>query len=83
MVTGINSDIDYNGTIYHVQTEDGGINNPIVLTRIFCSGVLLTTRKTSYVYLLEIDGLINVVENLMKEQHNEMIQEIQSGQVKR
>jgi len=83
MVTGINSDIDYNGKVYHVQTEDGGINNPIILTRIFCTGILVTSRKTSYVYLLEMDGLKNVVENLMKEQHNEMIQEIHSGKVVR
>jgi len=83
MVTGINSDIDYNGKLYHVQTEDGGINNPIILTRIFCSGVLVTTRKTSYVYLLDMDGFKDVVENLMKEQHNEMIQEIQNGKIVR
>ena len=83
MVTGINSDIDYNGKLYHVQTEDGGINNPIILTRIFCSGVLVTTRKTSYVYLLDMDGFKDVVENLMKEQHNEMIQEIQDGKMVR
>ena len=81
MVTGINSDIDYNGKLYHVQTEDGGINNPIILTRIFCSGVLVTTRKTSYVYLLDMDGFKEVVENLMREQHNEMIQEIQNGKM--
>ena len=83
MVTGINSDIDYNGKVYHIQTEDGGINNPIILTRIFCTGILVTSRKTSYVYLLEMDGLKNVVENLMKEQHNEMIQEIHSSKVVR
>ena len=83
MVTGINSDIDYNGKLYHVQTEDGGINNPIILTRIFCSGVLVTTRKTSYVYLLDMDGFKDVVENLMREQHNEMIQEIQNGKMVR
>lgn len=81
MVTGINSDIDYKGKLYHVQTEDRGINNPIILTRIFCSGVLVTTRKTSYVYLLDMDGFKEVVENLMKEQHNEMIQEIQNGKM--
>lgn len=83
MVTGINSDVDYNGKTYHVQTEDGGIHNPMILTRIYCSGVLVTSRKTSYVYLLELDGFKNVVERLMKEQHNEMIQEVQNGKVVR
>ncbi len=81
MVTGINSDIEYHGKIYHVQTEDGGINNPIMLTRIFSNGMLITTRKTSYVYLLEMEGFKTVVERLMKEQHNEMILEIYNGKV--
>lgn len=83
MVTGVNSDVNYNGKVYHVQTEDGGINNPMILTRIYCSGVLITSRKTSYVYLLEMEGFRDVVERLMKEQHNEMIQEIQSGRMAR
>ncbi len=81
MVTGINSDIDYNNKMFHVQTEDGGLNNPIILTRIFCSGVLITTRKTSYVYLVEIEDWKSIVERLMKEQHDEMIQEIYRGNV--
>ncbi|MCC7203214.1 MAG: hypothetical protein IT393_11220 [Nitrospirae bacterium] len=83
MVTGVNSDVNYNGKVYHVQTEDGGINNPMILTRIYCCGVLITSRKTSYVYLLEMEGFRDVVERLMKEQHNEMIQEIQSGRMAR
>lgn len=83
MVTGMNSDIKCNGKVYHIQTEDMGINNPIILTRIFCAGELLTTRKTSYLYLLDIDGVTNVVESLMKEQHNEMIQEVHNGKVAR
>ncbi|MCC6543535.1 MAG: hypothetical protein IT392_03420 [Nitrospirae bacterium] len=81
MVTGINSDVEYSGKVYHIQTEDGGINNPIILTRIFSSGKLVTTRKTSYVYLLEMDDFKTVVENLMNEQHNEMIQEVHNGKV--
>ena len=76
MVTGLNSDIEHNGKMYHIQTEDGGLHNPIILTRIFCGGVLVSSRKTSYVYLLEIEGLREVVGRLMKEQHLEMVQKI-------
>ncbi|HAS17789.1 MAG: hypothetical protein A2Y48_01130 [Nitrospirae bacterium RIFCSPLOW2_12_42_9] len=79
MVTGINSDIVHNGKVYHVQTEDGGVNNPIVLTRTFFGGVVISSKKTSYVYLLERDDLRGVVEQLMNEQHKEMIQAIYKG----
>ncbi len=76
MVTGLNSDIEHDGKIYHVQTEDGGLRNPIILTRVFCGGIVVSSRKTSYVYLLDREDLKGVVEQLMKEQHQEMIQEI-------
>ena len=79
MVTGLNSEIEHNGKIFHIQTEDGGLRNPIILTRIFCGGILISSRKTSYVYLLDREDLRGVVEQLMKEQHQEMIQEIYGG----
>lgn len=76
MVAGLNSDVEHNGKNYHVQTEDGGLRNPIILTRVFCGGIVVSSRKTSYVYLLDREDLKGVVEQLMKEQHQEMIQEI-------
>ena len=80
MVTGLNSEIEHNGKSYHVQTEDGGISNPIILTRIFCGGVIVSSKKTSYVYLLDREDLRGVVEKLMREQHEEMIQEVYRNQ---
>ncbi len=76
MVTGLNSEVEHIGKTYHVQTEDGGLHNPIILTRIFCGGVIVSSRKTSYVYLLDREDLKGVVEQLMREQHQEMIQEV-------
>ena len=80
MVTGLNSEIEHNGKAYHVQTEDGGISNPSILTRIFCGGVIVSSKKTSYVYLLDREDLKGVVEKLMREQHEEMIQEVYRNQ---
>lgn len=79
MVAGINSDIECNGQRYHIQTEDGGLNNPMILTRVFRGGIVIASKKTSYVYLLEREDLRGVVGQLMNEQHNEMIQAIHKG----
>ena len=76
MVSGLNSEIEHKGKTYHVQTEDGGISNPIILTRIFCGGVSVSSKKTSYVDLLDREDLKGVVEKLMREQHEEMIREV-------
>lgn len=80
MVTGLNSEIENNGKTYHVQTEDGGLRNPIILTRVFFGGSVISSKKTSYVYLLDREDLKGVVEQLMREQHQEMIQEIYKSQ---
>ncbi len=30
MVTGFNTDVQHDGKIYHVQTEDKGVDNPLI-----------------------------------------------------
>lgn len=45
---GLNTDLNMRGQSYHIQTEDWGVNNPFIVTRIFCNGAVLKTIKTSY-----------------------------------
>jgi hypothetical protein len=77
--SGLNSDVERGGKTYHVQTEDGGIVNPVILTRLFSNGVLLSQRKTGYVYLLEREDLSDVVDRLMREQHQAVVTDLQQG----
>ncbi|HEY4485591.1 MAG TPA: hypothetical protein VI702_04605 [Nitrospiria bacterium] len=81
MITGLNSEVEYQGKVYHVQTEDSGSRNPAVLTILFCSGAILTTRKTSYSDILKAENLSAIVKDLMHEQHTKMIKELQSGRI--
>ena len=52
MQTGFNSDITYRGVSYHVQTEDWGLENPFIVSRVFQQGAVLKTFKTSYATFL-------------------------------
>lgn len=79
MLSGINTDIEYNGKVYHVQTEDKGINNPVVITQLFLGGTIMSSKKTSYADILRVDCLNDVVRDLMKEQHKSMVKELLSG----
>jgi hypothetical protein len=65
--------------MYHVQTEDGGMGNPVVLTRLFSGGVLLSSRKTSYVYLMDREDLETVIVSLMEDQHKAVIEDLRRG----
>ncbi len=80
MVVGFNHNFRYKGTVYHVQTEDGGIKFPSIITHLFIGGTILKTAKTSYADIIKSDRLEQVVEELMKEQHRDMLRRLRMGE---
>jgi len=79
MITGFNTDINYRGVVYHVQTEDRGINNPRVETIIYRKGEILDTRRTSYADIMSSDCVEEVIQAIMREQHEATIVDIRAG----
>ena len=78
-VTGFNHNIKHKGKVYHVQTEDSGINNPHIITHLFVGGNILASKKTSYADILNAENLSEVVRELMEEQHKEMLRNLING----
>jgi hypothetical protein len=78
-VTGFNHNIKHKGRVYHVQTEDSGVNNPHIITHLFVGGNILASKKTSYADILNVENLPNVVRELMEEQHKEMLRNLING----
>ncbi|MEE9614718.1 MAG: hypothetical protein V3W31_07165 [Thermodesulfobacteriota bacterium] len=68
------------GEVFHVQTEDGGMKNPVITTLLFKGGVILASRKTSYADVLKFENLKVVVKELMREQHGSFLKAVKSGQ---
>ncbi len=79
MLTGYNTDFVYKGSNFHVQTEDNGIQNPVIVTLLYKEGKILCSRKLSYADILKADCLESVIRNLMKEQHKQMIMDLRDG----
>jgi len=79
MLSGINTDIQFKGEVYHVQTEDGGIDNPIITTLLFKGGAIFSSKKTNYAEILNAPSYQQVVRELMKEQHKNMVRELTAG----
>jgi hypothetical protein len=69
----------YKGVVYHVQTEDSGTTNPQITTLLYCEGTILASKKTSYADIIKVDHLEKVVEDLMKDQHKEMLRSLKNG----
>lgn len=80
MLLGYNHNVTYKGDVFHVQTEDSGIKNPHVITLLYRDGVILCSKKTSYADILKMESLEAVVEDLMKEQHKDMMRRLKSGE---
>lgn len=79
MLTGFNTDFKYKGTVYHVQTEDNGMNNPTIITLLYEGGAILASRKTSYGDILKFEKLEMVVKELMEVQHKQVIKDLIAG----
>lgn len=48
MITGHNTDVEHDGVVYHVQTEDKGLESPLVLSLVYSGGAILASKRSSY-----------------------------------
>jgi hypothetical protein len=80
MVVGFNHNFCYKGEVYHIQTEDSGLKSPNIVTLLYQGGTILASKKTSYADITKVDNLNKIVEELMKEQHKEMLRRLKAGE---
>ena len=80
MLTGFNTDINHNGRVFHVQTEDKGQDNPVIETLIYLGGEIIDARRTSYRSILQKKGFQpKLIYKLMERQHKLAIADIRAG----
>ncbi len=79
MLVGYNTNISYKDKIYHIQTEDSGQNNPVVVTLLYSKGAILASKKISYTQITGDPDFKDKVRKLMQAQHKNMIKELLSG----
>jgi hypothetical protein len=79
MVPGFNTDFKYRGETYHVQTEDNGVGNPVVVTLLYHKGAILASRRTPYQDLVDRPGFEQELMVLMKSQHKDIMRSLLAG----
>ncbi len=80
MIVGFNHNVTYQGTSFHVQTEDGGLKRPQLVTLLYHGGTIISSQKTTYADIIKVDDLDQVVEELAKEQHKGMLRRLTKGE---
>lgn len=80
MITGFNTDIKHNEKVYHIQTEDKGLQNPYIESLVYVGGEILASKKTSYAEQVKAGEVEEKwIGNLMEQQHRTMIAAIKRG----
>lgn len=80
MILGLNTNHDFNGKVYHVQTEDSGLDNPVIITHCFIGGTIIASRKTAYGDAVGRGDLEEHIKRLAREQHKGMIRSLLAGE---
>jgi tetratricopeptide (TPR) repeat protein len=63
------SNVVIGGEKYFVQTENIIAKRPVIVTRIFLSGKVLSTRKIGYSDIINLSNMEGRVQELMQKQH--------------
>ena len=70
---GFNNNVKYKGLVFHIQTEDSGLDKPHIITHLFADGGrVIKSHKRSYAASVTRDDVAAFVRALMKGQHMEM-----------
>ena len=81
-VFGFNTDVKVGKTVFHVQTEDRGVGNPVLDTTIYLKGRVLAKRSTSYQeFLASPDFNQSELHAMLERQHKQFIEEIRAGKL--
>lgn len=81
MITGFNTDIEHKGTVYHVQTEDKGLENPLVLSLVYVGGEILASKRAPYHDLIEEGFDKAILQERLNRQHKLICAAIKSGRI--
>ena len=81
MISGFNTDVEFDGVVYHVQTEDKGLSTPKIISLVYDRGTILASKRTPY------DDLVNdgfdeeVLAERVQKQHKLICAAIKAGRI--
>ncbi|HEY2974045.1 MAG TPA: hypothetical protein VGJ48_16135 [Pyrinomonadaceae bacterium] len=81
MITGFNTDIEHEGVVYHVQTEDKGLDSPLILSLVYVGGEVLASKRSRYEDLILSGFDEEVLGQRLKRQHRLICAAINAGRL--
>lgn len=81
MITGFNTDIEYGGVVYHVQTEDKGVETPLILSLVYDRGTILASKRTPYEDLVQSGFDEKILAERLQKQHKLICAAVRAGRI--
>jgi len=81
VITGYNTDVEHGGVTYHVQTEDKGLNTPIILSLVYSGGAILAAKRSPYDDLIAAGFDQNALIERLQRQHKLICAAINAGRI--
>ena len=81
MITGYNTDVEHKGVVYHVQTEDKGLNTPVILSLVYTGGAILASKRSPYDDLIASGFDEAVLTERLQRQHKLICAAVHSGRI--
>jgi hypothetical protein len=81
VITGFNTDIEHDGVIYHVQTEDKGVETPLILSLVYNRGTILASKRSPYDDLVKNGFDEKVLVERLQKQHKLICAAVRAGRI--
>lgn len=81
MITGYNTDVEHNGVVYHVQTEDKGLQTPVILSLVYTGGAILASKRAPYDDLIAGGFDQDILVERLQRQHKLICAAINAGRI--
>ena len=81
MITGYNTDVEHDGVVYHVQTEDKGLDSPLILSLVYSGGAILASKRSHYDDLIASGFSEEALAERLKRQHRLICAAIHAGRI--
>ena len=81
MISGYNTDIEHDGVVYHVQTEDKGLRTPVILSLVYTGGAILASKRSPYDDLIASGFSQEVLAERLQRQHKLICAAVLAGRI--
>ena len=81
MITGYNTDVEFDGVVYHVQTEDKGLRTPLILSLVYVKGEILAAKRAPYDDLIAGGFDEKILVQRLERQHKLICAAVHAGRI--